>query len=90
MKFINANYPRLGLKPYVNPADMDKKLASLDLIDRRQAVARQRDADGDVGSEPFLNDQIHFAHQRDRPTYAFTRRDRPSHSSRFRARAGRT
>ena len=60
VKFINEYYPRLGLKPFVKPADMDKKLASLDLI----VAAKQ--AQGNVmltatsDQNLFLNDQIHF------------------------------
>ena len=61
VKFINTYYPRLGLKPYAIPTDLDKKLASLDVL---IAAAQQK---GNVmltavsDQNLFQNDQIHFA-----------------------------
>jgi hypothetical protein len=60
VKFINEYYPRLGLKPYAIPADVDKKLAGFDL----QIAAAQ--VKGDVmltavsDQNLFQNDPIHF------------------------------
>ncbi|MEO6835176.1 MAG: DUF3084 domain-containing protein [Candidatus Tumulicola sp.] len=61
VKFVNANYPRLGLKPYAIPADVDKKLASLDLT--IAAKLSQSNVLLTVTSDQnlFQNDQIHFA-----------------------------
>lgn len=60
VKFVNANYPRLGLKPYVIPADVDKTLETLDLM----IAAKQSTANVmlTVTSDQnlFENDQIHF------------------------------
>lgn len=63
VKFINEYYPRLGLKPYAIPADVDKKLASLSVL---VAAGQQQ---GNVmltaysDQNLFLNDQIHFGIQ---------------------------
>lgn len=62
VKFINGYYPKIGvLKAYAIPTDLDKKLASLDVL---IAAAQQK---GNVmltavsDQNLFQNDQIHFA-----------------------------
>lgn len=61
VKFINGYYPRLGLKPYAIPADVDKKLASLDVVvaalQQKGNVMLTAVADQNL----FQNDPIHFA-----------------------------
>jgi hypothetical protein len=56
VKYVNANYPRLGLRPYKNPSDVDKTLES--------TVARLPPANVmlTVTSDQnlFVGDQIHF------------------------------
>lgn len=60
VKFINGYYPRLGLKPYAIPADVDKKLASLDVsiaaLQQRGNVMLTAYSDQNL----FANDPIHF------------------------------
>lgn len=60
VKFINGYYPRLGLKPYAIPADVDKKLASLDVLVvallQKGNVMLTAYSDQNL----FLNDPIHF------------------------------
>jgi hypothetical protein len=56
VKYVNANYPRLGLRPYKNPPDVDKRLESI--------VAQLPSANAmlTVTSDQnlFVGDQIHF------------------------------
>jgi Protein of unknown function (DUF3084) len=63
VKYVNATYPRLGLKPYQKPPDSEKKLKDLanDLI--TAAKLSQANVMLTVTSDTnlFENDQIHFA-----------------------------
>ena len=63
VKYVNATYPRLGLKPYVKPADADKKLAGLANDLTTAAELSQANVMLTVTSDQnlFENDQIHFA-----------------------------
>lgn len=62
VKFVNANYPQLGLKPYAIPADADKRLAVV--ADRVTALANSTQANImlTVTSDQnlFQKDEIHF------------------------------
>ena len=62
VKYVNATYPRLGLRPYVIPSDVDKKLDGLDDL-TTQAKLAQAPVMLTVTSDQnlFANDQIHFA-----------------------------
>jgi hypothetical protein len=61
VKFINATYPRLGLRAYVNPPDIEKRLADFDLT---QVAAGLTEANvmltATADQNLFENDQIHF------------------------------
>jgi Protein of unknown function (DUF3084) len=62
VRYVNTTYLSLGLKPYVNPPDIDKQLRHLS--DDVEAV--QRAIPGDVllsvtaGQNLYVGDQIHF------------------------------
>ncbi|MBV8117983.1 MAG: DUF3084 domain-containing protein [Candidatus Eremiobacteraeota bacterium] len=62
VKFVNANYPRLGLKPYVIPPDADSKL--IGLADNLTTAAKLSQANVmlTVTSDQnlFQKDEIHF------------------------------
>jgi len=62
VKFVNANYPQLGLKPYAIPTDADKRLAAL--ADNLTMIAKttQSNVMLTVTSDQnlFQNDEIHF------------------------------
>jgi Protein of unknown function (DUF3084) len=60
VKYINANYPRLGLKPYTNPPDLDRRLEGVaNDVSTKLALANVMLT---VTSDQnlFENDQIHF------------------------------
>ncbi len=63
VKYINANYPRLGLRPYAIPPDADKKLKDLATDPTTLAELSQANVMLTVTSDQnlFENDQIHFA-----------------------------
>ncbi len=63
VKYVNANYPRLGLKPYAIPSDADKKLKGLSTDLTTAAELSQANVMLTVTSDQnlFENDQIHFA-----------------------------
>lgn len=58
VKYINANFPHYGLKPFVKPPDLDKKLESIVSLTEslRFPVMLAVDSDQNL----FQNDQIHF------------------------------
>ncbi len=58
VKYINANYPHLGLKQFVKPPDLDKKLEDIVALTEsaRSNVMLAVDSDQNL----FENDQIHF------------------------------
>lgn len=58
VKFINANFPHYGLKPFVKPPDLDKKLEAIVSLTEssRSNVMLAVDSDQNL----FQNDQIHF------------------------------
>jgi hypothetical protein len=62
VKYVNATYPRLGLRPYAIPPDADKKLSSLATDPTTAAEVTQANALLTVSSDQnlFENDQIHF------------------------------
>jgi len=63
VKYVNATYPRFGLRPYAIPADAEKKLAGLANALTTAAQLSQSNAMLTVTSDQnlFENDQIHFA-----------------------------
>ncbi len=63
VKYVNANFPRLGLRPYVKPVDADKKLEGLANDLTTAAALSQANVMLTVTSDQnlFENDQIHFA-----------------------------
>ncbi len=63
VKYVNATYPRLGLRPYVKPLDADKKLDGLANDSTTAAKLSQANVMLTVTSDTnlFENDQIHFA-----------------------------
>lgn len=63
VKYVNATYPRLGLRPYAKPADVDKKLEGLANNLTTAAELSQASVMLTVTSDQnlFENDQIHFA-----------------------------
>jgi hypothetical protein len=63
VKYVNATYPRLGLRPYAIPADADKKLSGLANDLTTAAELSQANVMLTVTSDQnlFENDQIHFA-----------------------------
>jgi hypothetical protein len=63
IKYVNATYPRLGLKPYAIPSDSDKKLRGLADDLTTAAELAQAPVMLTVTSDQnlFENDQIHFA-----------------------------
>ncbi len=63
VKYVNANYPRLGLKPYAIPSDAEKKLKGLSTDLTTAAELSQANVMLTVTSDQnlFENDQIHFA-----------------------------
>jgi Protein of unknown function (DUF3084) len=63
VKFVNANYPRLGLKPYAIPPDADAKLVGLANNLNTAAKLSQANVMLTVTSDQnlFQNDPIHFA-----------------------------
>jgi hypothetical protein len=59
VKFVNANFVGLGLKPYVKPADLDKRLAGVSALAARLSgtnVMLTVTSDQNL----FANDPIHF------------------------------
>jgi hypothetical protein len=62
VRYVNNTYLRLGLKPYVNPPDIDKQLRNLS----NDVDIVQRAYPGDVmlsvtaGQNLYVGDQIHF------------------------------
>jgi DUF3084 family protein len=63
VKYVNATYPRLGLKPYAIPPDADKRLSALANDLTTAAELSQANVMLTVSSDQnlFENDQIHFA-----------------------------
>jgi hypothetical protein len=63
VKYVNATYPRLGLRPYAIPPDADKKLTGLSGDLTTAAKLSQANVMLTVTSDQnlFENDQIHFA-----------------------------
>jgi Protein of unknown function (DUF3084) len=63
IKYVNATYPRLGLRPYAIPPDADKKLKGLSGDLTTAAKLSQANVMLTVTSDQnlFENDQIHFA-----------------------------
>jgi hypothetical protein len=63
VKYVNATYPRLGLRPYAIPADVEKKLTGLANDLTTAAALSQANVMLTVTSDQnlFENDQIHFA-----------------------------
>ncbi len=63
VKYVNATYPRLGLKPYAIPTDADRKLRGLANDLTTAAKLSQANVMLTVTSDQnlFENDQIHFA-----------------------------
>jgi Protein of unknown function (DUF3084) len=63
VKYVNATYPRLGLKPYAIPPDAEKKLRGLADDLTTAAELAQAPVMLTVTSDQnlFENDQIHFA-----------------------------
>lgn len=63
VKYVNATYPRLGLKPYAIPPDANKKLTGLATDLTTAAELSQANVMLTVTSDQnlFENDQIHFA-----------------------------
>src|SRR5580700_176872 len=63
VKYVNATYPRLGLRPYAVPPDADKKLTGLANDLSTAAKLSQANVMLTVTSDQnlFENDQIHFA-----------------------------
>ncbi len=62
VKYVNATYPRLGLRPYTKPADADKRLEGLANDLSTAAKLSQANVMLTVTSDTnlFENDQIHF------------------------------
>jgi hypothetical protein len=62
VKYVNATYPRLGLKPYAIPPDADKKLTDMANGATTAAALSQANVMLTVTSDQnlFENDQIHF------------------------------
>jgi hypothetical protein len=56
VKYVNANYPHLGLRPYKNPPDVDKRLESIvaDLPPANVMLTVTSD------QNLFVGDEIHF------------------------------
>jgi hypothetical protein len=63
VKYVNATYPRLGLRPYANPRDAEKRLTDLANDPTTAAEVSQANVMLTVTSDAnlFQNDQIHFA-----------------------------
>jgi hypothetical protein len=63
IKYVNATYPRLGLRPYQRPTDYDSKLSGLAYDLTTAAKLSQANVMLTVSSDQnlFENDQIHFA-----------------------------
>lgn len=63
IKYVNATYPRLGLRAYERPADYDSKLSGLANDLTTAAKLSQANVMLTVSSDQnlFENDQIHFA-----------------------------
>lgn len=63
VKYVNATYPRLGLRQYERPADYDSKLSGLAYDLTTAAKLSQANVMLTVSSDQnlFENDQIHFA-----------------------------
>ncbi|HKE38092.1 MAG TPA: DUF3084 domain-containing protein [Candidatus Baltobacteraceae bacterium] len=59
VKYVNANFTRLGLKPFVKPPDVDKKLEDIANVTQtsKSNVMLAIESDQNL----FVNDQIHFA-----------------------------
>ncbi len=62
IKYVNANYPRLGLRPYAKPPDVDKRLQTFANDLDTLASLSQANVMLTVTSDQnlFENDEIHF------------------------------
>jgi hypothetical protein len=62
VKFVNANYPQLGLKPYAIPPDADKRLTKVadDLTTLAQNTQTNVMLTVTSDQNLFQNDEIHF------------------------------
>ena len=62
VKFVNANYTRFGLRPYVIPPDVDKRLTEFDKDPVMAERLRESNVMLTITSDQnlYLNDQIHF------------------------------
>jgi hypothetical protein len=60
VKFINATYPRLGLRAYVNPPDIETRLAAYDLTVAAALAQSRVMLTATADQNLFENDQIHF------------------------------
>jgi hypothetical protein len=60
VKFINATYPRLGLRPYVNPPDIEKRLAAFDITVAAGLTQANVMLTATADQNLFENDQTHF------------------------------
>lgn len=62
VKFVNANYPQLGLKPYAIPPDADKRLGKVadDLTTLAQNTQTNVMLTVTSDQNLFQNDEIHF------------------------------
>ncbi|MBV8153193.1 MAG: DUF3084 domain-containing protein [Candidatus Eremiobacteraeota bacterium] len=58
VKYLNANYPRYGLHPYVKQPDLDKKLESVAETASRLPANAMLTVTSDQNL--FVNDEIHF------------------------------
>lgn len=59
VKYVNANFKPLGLKPFVAPPDIQKKIEDIASISQSLKVNAMLAVDSDQNL--FENDQIHFA-----------------------------
>lgn len=59
VRYINANYPRLGLKQFVKPSDVDTKLEQIVNVTQTLHSTSMLAVESDQNL--FENDQIHFA-----------------------------
>ncbi|HEY3675040.1 MAG TPA: DUF3084 domain-containing protein [Candidatus Tumulicola sp.] len=60
VKFINATYPSLGLQPYVNPPDIEKRLAAFDLTVAAGLSQANVMLTATADQNLYEHDQIHF------------------------------
>jgi hypothetical protein len=59
VKYINANFPRLGVKPFIKPPDVDKKLEDIANVTQTSKSNVMLAVESDQNL--FENDQTHFA-----------------------------